>query len=336
MMSSTSGRWTGAAVVALTLAIQGCGGSGSGSGGQAAPIAVVPTPVPTTTPTPVPVVTPTPASPTTGPFLAGASQNQQVEGPTICLGGAWRFDARGSAAPGLSANVAILSQQFFLFTFEQSDVDTYTFGFDRFTAGSPSTKLVPETTVYDQFFNQEFSEVGEEVGIYRDASPKEYPWSALGYSASPSNYCSFAVGLPSRDFPVLLTPYIGLVDGIAGSGNQARRLFNSGAIVNFDFPKGTGSIMLELRQRDNAFGNFLAAPTKPIDIVTGNLVAGANGTFTGQLTSASGRFSGSVLGQMFGPRAHDVGIAFELRDGAGMVIGGAAILTGASGTNDWA
>ena len=136
----------------------------------------------------------------------------------------------------------------------------------------------------------------------------------------------FAAGslTPPRQIPTTGTAtFSGVADGLWVDGGTTRRLFGSQATLTANFGAGEVTSRLDLRGHDNAFGDFLSAPTTTLGTFTGTGRIGSNGFFSGTYSPAAG-YSGSFGGALFGPSAEEFGLSFELTGSAGQTAFGAA------------
>lgn len=300
-------------VLPVALAIASCGGGG---GTSPTPSATV-TPTPSPSPTPSPTPTPSPSSTGTVANFAGAQVGSQLQVRRAC-----------SSAPVLYVNGAISGLQ---------SIGTVTLGATEtamFQAGT-----LDQISIFGETFNRSsrgdenftlFESLSDFTVAFVNTTASPPPSATFGYTDRTS-LCFFAAGLTPSS-PAIQAGYDGRVDGLYQTPSGTQRLFASTADATVNVSTGTGTLKLQLAGYPGSFPDFKAQTPTAIGTVTANLAINSSQVTVSSISGPSG-FTGTLVGQLAG--SDGMILVFELHDGSGSVLWGAAALDNASCRGCW-
>jgi hypothetical protein len=186
---------------------------------------------------------------------------------------------------------------------------------------------VPAVNQYADNF--ELIDGGELPGITYTGCGNTTSFSELGTAQPVALIDFFAVGQGTRqsEMPRSGTAeYSGVADGLWVDGITTRRLWGSKSFVSVDFAAGLVTARLDLVSRGDPFGDYRSAPATALGSFSGSgtiTLGPMSSRFEGRFVPAGG-YTGSFAGNFFGPRAEEIGLAFQLQGGPGQLISGAA------------
>lgn len=334
---------TAVAVLAMALALAGCGGGGSDGGNSGGTVAVSPPP-PSSTPT-TPAQTPAPTLATVA--IAGAMPGQTLAAPEACAVGVFSFTGNPPRLDGIRSirTLGLLNGQpgnGLDIVYRDTDSYDLIFGFDDVGLIRPGDKRISQTVAYDNFnLGNSF-----EFEIYRNVGAQSFQYVTLGRQGSmitadpvDTGYACFYAAGREATLPASGTGgFIGFADGVALVGGRASRLFGSAASASIDFAARTGTVRIDLAGRDAPFREFVGATAMPIGQATAQFALNPGASYIDDAPlSGPGGSSGTITGLMLGG-GRAIAFAFELRFPNGdRAFGAVAVETGGSGGADiWA
>lgn len=317
----------GPAPIALLAA---CGGAGGQVASAPRPPAGVPAPAPAPSPGPAPAPAPSLVAEFPSASTPTYYSTSHVSSPV---------DAKLERFTDGTARVEAVAASTFdgtpsLGNFEYRGKDSYAVEFYGFGGPSfPASSKLASTAEFERFRTALQGGHFANLNLARlGAAGLDFTYSSLGnvlQSIDRPDHVEitfFALGstTPASQMPRTgKANYSGIADGLWLDGPVTRRLYGSTAQLEADFARGELTSTLELRGRDDAFGNFGQAPSTLFGLFTGT--AAISGSHFQGNYARTGGYAGTFSGQFFGPSAQEAGWAFRLTGAAGQTAFGAAL-----------
>lgn len=321
-MATRSVIYTIAAPSALLLMLSGCGG---GDGGIAS------TPIAPVTPPPSPP--PPPPPPSVATFPPAGNQSTYYTTTHASINALVDLATAPDGTGDITAVRKVTSAGGPTYgNFHYTAPDTYDVEFGGWGGPGfgPSDKI-GSTAEFDRFRLRTPNGYSGDLALARNGAAITLNYSTFGnvayniISNTEQEITYFTAGslTPPSQIPKSGTAsYLGVADGLWLDGSAARRLYGSIARMTADFSAGTITTSLDLKGRDNAFGDFMASPVVALGLFESTTRIGEYG-FSGSYSPVGG-YSGSYYGALFGSQAQEAGWGFSLTGPNGQNVTGAA------------